>query len=474
MPMKRTIYFDDARHYFLWNFEPPIDLLDFHSVIDQVAGTAVDTFIYGVARMDGLFYDTSASLRFGADRESFRGHYEWRAYNSLQSLIDRGLSPLQLLIDRAHQKGMEFIPSLRLGEYGTMPESMNPRHGGRGWVHDEVRAHLMGIVKELVADFPTDGIELDFAAPPAGCAPLLQPEDVSEYTPVLTEWLREASSLARDNNGTVGARVYPTSELNDAAGFDIETWLNEGLVDYVAPLVYAHNILDCDTPIEWLIESAHQADVAVYPILMAYYNNEDRHYHTREMATPEMMRAAFANHWAKGCDGMYTWFMRWPLGERERSTLSEMGDRDLIAHKTKHYFVNRDTPNAQRVGFDRPLPLELPLSSPESVSEVPFYVADDCASDQVSNVVLRILMHSMVSADKLVIKMNGQSLAEETCLRSRPHPMFPYDTLLEFHLRDILPRIGANTLQLSLEARPPKLGSTVVVEDVDIIVNYQA
>ena len=64
MPMKRTIYFDDARHYFLWNFEPPIDLRDFHSVIDQVAGTAVDTFIYGVARMDGLFYDTSASLRF--------------------------------------------------------------------------------------------------------------------------------------------------------------------------------------------------------------------------------------------------------------------------------------------------------------------------------------------------------------------------------------------------------------------------
>ena len=52
--------------------------------------------------------------------------------------------------------------------------------------------------------------------------------------------------------------------------------------------------------------------------------------------------------------------------------------------------------------------------------------------------------------------------------------MFPYDTLLEFHLRDVLPRVGANTLQLSLEARPPKLGSTAVLEDVDIIVNYQA
>ena len=61
MPRRRTIYYDDARHFFLWNFEPPMDVRDAHVPVDQVAGTAVDTFIYGVARDDGLFYGTKAS-----------------------------------------------------------------------------------------------------------------------------------------------------------------------------------------------------------------------------------------------------------------------------------------------------------------------------------------------------------------------------------------------------------------------------
>ena len=35
----------------------------------------------------------------------------------MQSLIARGLDPLQVLVDRAHDKGMDFIASLRLGAY---------------------------------------------------------------------------------------------------------------------------------------------------------------------------------------------------------------------------------------------------------------------------------------------------------------------------------------------------------------------
>ena len=66
MRKRRTIYFDDARHFYLWNFEPPMDLRDAWVPVDQVAGTAIDTFIYGVARNDGLFYDTKASTMFGS------------------------------------------------------------------------------------------------------------------------------------------------------------------------------------------------------------------------------------------------------------------------------------------------------------------------------------------------------------------------------------------------------------------------
>ena len=56
MRQRRTIYFNDARHYYLFVHEPPMRLADAWSAVDEVAGTGVDTFAYGVARDDGLFY----------------------------------------------------------------------------------------------------------------------------------------------------------------------------------------------------------------------------------------------------------------------------------------------------------------------------------------------------------------------------------------------------------------------------------
>ena len=47
MRQQRTIYFNDARHYYLFAFEPPMALEDAWVPIDEVAGTGVDTFAYG-------------------------------------------------------------------------------------------------------------------------------------------------------------------------------------------------------------------------------------------------------------------------------------------------------------------------------------------------------------------------------------------------------------------------------------------
>ena len=123
MRRQRTIYYNDARHYYLFVFEPPMTLEDARRPVDEVAGTAVDTFIYGVARNDGMFYDTKVGKRFGVDARPFVQNNHWRTWANMQSLIDRGLDPLDVLIDRAHDKGMEFFASLRMSSYGaTYPE----------------------------------------------------------------------------------------------------------------------------------------------------------------------------------------------------------------------------------------------------------------------------------------------------------------------------------------------------------------
>ena len=71
MRRRRAIYFNDARHHYLFVHEPPMRLEDARGPVDEVAGTTVDTFSYGVSRDDGLFYPSRVGLRFGADKDSF-------------------------------------------------------------------------------------------------------------------------------------------------------------------------------------------------------------------------------------------------------------------------------------------------------------------------------------------------------------------------------------------------------------------
>ena len=47
MRQRRTFYYNDARHYYLFIFEPPMQMEDAWLAVDEVAGTAVDSFVYG-------------------------------------------------------------------------------------------------------------------------------------------------------------------------------------------------------------------------------------------------------------------------------------------------------------------------------------------------------------------------------------------------------------------------------------------
>ena len=63
MRRRRTIYHNDARHSYLWHFEPPMRLEDAWIPIDEVAGTAVDTFSYCVERGDAAHLPDQRRIR---------------------------------------------------------------------------------------------------------------------------------------------------------------------------------------------------------------------------------------------------------------------------------------------------------------------------------------------------------------------------------------------------------------------------
>jgi hypothetical protein len=463
--------------------------------VDEIAGTSVDTLVFGVARDDGLFYPTKVGKRFGTDIQPFDLPAFWRVWENMQSLIDRGLDPLGLLVDRAHAKKMEFIASFRMGTFkGVEPPDLpgergltDPTNGGAGLADATARDQQFAVLQELVTDYAIDGLELDFAQYPRGGPPYLRPEDVDAHTDTITQHVRRLGEMARsrtDRPCAIGARVQPTEAINLSLGLDVRTWLSEGLVDFVVPLVYQYFQLDPDPPIDWLIQTAHEADASVYGFLHPYVRDDRRDQEAMAYASTEMMRAAFANLQAKDVDGIYTWFLDWPMGEAERHILTEMGDSDLIDQGDKHYVVHRRTDSAAEMGFDAPLPLEISTVDPDKRYEVAFFIADDieARSERLHSVTLRIRIADLVSADKVSIMLNGQSLADQTRRREfgrvvplhpSPHIIEHYSAQwLEFDLSTVRPRKGKNTLTFSLDSRPKLLTGGIRIDDVEVLIRY--
>jgi len=476
MRRSRTIYFNDARHYYLFVFEPPMRMQDAWIPIDEVAGTAVDTFIYGVSRGDGLFYPSEVGRRFGTDLDKHSMAAYWRVWENMQSLIERDLDPLRVLIDRAHEKGMEFFASLRMGDFPGLDPSFTTAEDGRGYVHQETRDHQFAVLKELATRYPVEGIELDFAAAPGGTSFWFRPEDVAEHTPLMTDYVRQISQMVRQRPGSpgqIGARVYPTEELNNNTGLDVRAWLESGLVDYVVPMLYSSFTLDGHMPFDWLIDAAHANDISVYPMLQPYYTDESRRFHTVTHATPAMMRAAAANNWARGADGTYTWFMPWPLGTTERSVLSEFGHPDGGIEKDKHYFLRRARESAENHDYHASLPQTLSQDDAGKRFQIPFFISDDLQNTQVHQITMRLGIEDLLTADKLDIRLNGHSLAGETCTRESLRTNDPYGgQWLSFDLCSVRPQQGDNVLDIALIERPANIGSDLVVEDIEVIVHY--
>ncbi len=471
---KRTIYFNDARHYYLFVFEPPMTMEDAWRPVDEVAGTPVDTFIYGVERGDGLFYPSKVGMQFGDDKRPFTMAAYWRTWENMKSLEARGLDPLKVLIDRAHEKGMDFFTSLRMSSFGRMPPKFRVPEG-RGLAQPEVRDHQFAVLEELTNEYDVEGVELDFAAAPGGMPLCLRPEDVNEYTPVLTDYVRKISKMVRASGKEVGVRVYPIEAMCRERGLEAAKWIEEGLVDYVVPMLYLDFTLDPDMPIDWLIEKAHARDVPVYGILQPYVRDEATDSPVRIYATPETARGVVANHWARGVDGIYAWFMRWPLGDSERRILTELGDPDLIAEGNRRYVQRHRSQQAVELGYDAILPIEIKEAMPGKRYSIPFSIADDvvAAAQRIRRIALYLEIKNLVSADRLGVFLNGKSLAEEVCMRDFSWNVAPYQgQKLEFHLGQVRPRKGENLLEISLDGRPDGLVGGITIEGVQVCIEY--
>ena len=314
---------------------------------------------------------------------------------------------------------------------------------------------------EELAGYPVQGVELDFAFTPF----YFKPEEIDEHIATMNDYVGSLSEMIRSKGDRlVGARVFPTEAMNLALGLDVRSWLKDGSLDYVAPLYYGYFLLDPTLPFDSLSEAAHAYGKEVYPVIQPYFLEHEKH------ATPAMFRAAIANYWARGADGLIIapWF-RWPFEEAQKAILSEIGDPEVMIEKNKHYFVSPRLTDAATLGYSHPLPLELKRADPNVKGEIPFFIADDCSSDRIDRVRLRLRVRNLASADPLKVELNGVSLEDEWLRRTSHRYEFQW---LEYLLMRERPSKGDNVLSVTLESRPEGPEGGLTVEQLEVLVEY--
>ena len=173
-------------------------------------------------------------------------------------MLDRGINPIEVFCERAHQRGMKFIAGARFGDdHGA------PTQGAR-WIFDhpefilrdlppgplskpgntldfsfrEVRDFHFGAIEEIARRFDVDGIEITFRSDNH----FPYPRSISrERQHLMTELMQRIRDMLDDEARRkgrellLGVRVPETVDECRDCGLDVPTWITAGILDYVSP-----------------------------------------------------------------------------------------------------------------------------------------------------------------------------------------------------------------------------------------------
>ena len=376
----RLMFYNDGRHPLIYQFEPPIRVDELEIAVDELAGTPVDALMFCLGDGRTVLHDSEVGELWGHHVASWPHVIFHRAHRSAKGLIDAGHDPLRVVCDRAHAKGMRFYPTLlvqqgrgdgdddvrcsefrfanthlEIGADGALP----PEHPGArclDFAHAEVRDERFALIEETLGRYPVDGFELQLAYRPW----YFRPDAVDAGRTTMTEWIDRVRAAVKAGGAEreLVVRVPASIDGCRGSGLDVEEWLRLGLVDVVVAETFGGpEVLDSTMDLRPLVAAARGRRGRVHAALIRHVDSD------RAAEAPiEMVRAAAANYWDQGVDGLYLayWHAAWPYGADFYEILRELPHPDVMAAKDKVYFVPTATgrfPEPQtEPGVERQLP----------------------------------------------------------------------------------------------------------------------
>ena len=255
-------------------------------------------------------------------------------YNGLEKLRDR--DRMQIVVDQCHKRGIKCLANLRMNDrhlvtdyvaelYRQHPEwelkspigAFLDRKGALNFKYKGVRDQLLAFTAELLERYDVDGLELDYMR----MCHMFEPTEAREHAHLLTEMMRSmrtqlaaAARRRNRNNLVLGVRVPSTLEECVALGYEVKTWIREGLVDYITPTDFWSTDFVART--EEFVALTKQTSCKVYPSISpvsSFPTPADKY------LTPEQFKGAANNFYAFGADGIsaYNYFWTWAYSHKD-------------------------------------------------------------------------------------------------------------------------------------------------------------
>lgn len=443
--------------------------------LSELFNSLEDTHVDTLTWCDG---DEGATTRYDSNVAEHWGAYIGNEDPDLVAMYADGNDPPELIVAEAHARGIEVFYSYRINGNDHEDESMGqvrvdnpswllePGSGGASgtlspygyWYQfnfavEGVRDYKFDMIEEIAEKYDFDGIEIDLMR----AVPFFMPETEPANAYILTNFLSRVRTrlneigTARGRKFFVAIRVDENIEVCDLDGLDVNSWVEDDLLDI---LIMGASVIDINVADFTAITVG--TDVTVYPCLYGYPSNY--------RPLPENMAYALAtNYWYQGADGihLFNWssFSQW---DYDVDKLTTIGNRDDLIGKDKIFPAERNYDPPQ---FHYPhnwLHVELPrwLDYSNGTIDAPVLVGEDIDGTVTpSSVELHVEFSDLDSGESLEIALNGTVLGWQ--IRQGQSIVLP---LMSYHYP--LVQVGQNSVSIKLNA------GSVKVEAVELHVNY--
>ena len=461
----------------------PEDLIEW---VDALAHHGIDTYAQAI-------YAQGWTVFFRSDRFEYDARPQHQRF---VSMMDAGITPLEVLIEQTHKRGMEFIAKFRMndrhgnGGQGARFILDNPAWqleefpGGQDFSFEPVRDYVFSVADEVVDRFDIDGLLFNYIRH-GHCFPT----DVArDSQPVMTEFLQRVREMLdrrgahQQKNLTLGVMIPQTLEECHNLGFDIPTWVRDGIVDYICPCDFHYP--DFNAPYEEFSQLTRESNCLLYPTLSPTLCRSD----DTTLLRPENYRALAQNFYGAGADGVsvfnyqYHWARKggtarypgpvegYPLA---LSYLRDLRDPETVASQTRHYRFHPLWGGASPTGAIKDDKTIL-TREVGSTGEYRFRLCEQLT--QETQVVLYFTAQGLLPTDVIAVELNGTAIHDlqrvfhaDGRLETFGRPLPPFSSVW-FNLNQESLNNGDNHLKIQLTHIANDTNNEIVIDEVEVVV----